>query len=388
MRPTILIFVATYLPGYKSGGPLQSISNLVEHLGDKFQFRVITSDRDLGGIDPYPGIKPGQWQTLGKAQVCYLSPEMQILRVFARLLRETPHDIVYFNSFLNSRFTTRPLLAQRLHLAQSRPTVIAPRGEFSEGALSLKSNKKRIFMLVARLIGLHSGLTWQASSEHEAADIQNLLGHLAHDIQVARNFPRRTSAVVPLGLRQKDAPLRVVYLSRIVPMKNLVFALEVLAKVKVPVIFSIYGPYEDATYWARCEAVIARMPSHIQVRAHGPVDTSQVMQILSGQDLFFLPTLGENYGHVIAEAFMAGLPVLVSDQTPWRRLAESGIGADLALHDHAPFARWIDSLSAMNKNEVTKLKKRVAKKAAQISDISATMRANVNLFESRLAHLT
>ena len=47
-RPKILCFVSHYLPGYLSGGPVKSISNLVDHLKDHFEFFIITSDRELG----------------------------------------------------------------------------------------------------------------------------------------------------------------------------------------------------------------------------------------------------------------------------------------------------------------------------------------------------
>jgi hypothetical protein len=30
-----------------------------------------------------------------------------------------------------------------------------------------------------------------------------------------------------------------------------------------------------------------------------------------------LPTLGENFGHVIAESLLSNTPVLISDKTPW-----------------------------------------------------------------------
>ena len=33
-------------------------------------------------------------------------------------------------------------------------------------------------------------------------------------------------------------------------------------------------------------------------------------------DLLFLPTKGENFGHVILESMSAGTPVLISDTTP------------------------------------------------------------------------
>ena len=52
---------------------------------------------------------------------------------------------------------------------------------------------------------------------------------------------------------------------------------------------------------------------------------------MAANDLFFLPTRGENFGHVIAEALSVGTPVLISDQTPWRKLAAVGLGHDLPL---------------------------------------------------------
>jgi hypothetical protein len=45
-KPTILILNEYYLPGYKAGGPIRSISNLVSWLGDDFNFKIITTDRD------------------------------------------------------------------------------------------------------------------------------------------------------------------------------------------------------------------------------------------------------------------------------------------------------------------------------------------------------
>src|SRR5205823_1312596 len=73
------------------------------------------------------------------------------------------------------------------------------------------------------------------------------------------------------------------------------------------------------------------LPTNIRVRAHGNLPHQQVIPTLSAYDLFFLPTLGENYCYVILEALVAGCPVLISDQTPWRNLPELGVGWDLPL---------------------------------------------------------
>src|SRR4051812_11201747 len=47
-KPCILTFSRFYLPGFRAGGPIRSISRLVECLGDEFQFRIVTADRDAG----------------------------------------------------------------------------------------------------------------------------------------------------------------------------------------------------------------------------------------------------------------------------------------------------------------------------------------------------
>ena len=44
----ILIVITTYLPGYQAGGPVLSVANLIEYLGDEYEFYVATLCHDLG----------------------------------------------------------------------------------------------------------------------------------------------------------------------------------------------------------------------------------------------------------------------------------------------------------------------------------------------------
>ena len=64
-----------------------------------------------------------------------------------------------------------------------------------------------------------------------------------------------------------------------------------------------------------------------------------------------MPTLGENFGHSILEALAASLPVLISDQTPWRDLEMRKAGFDLPLGDRDQFTVAIDKLAVMNGKE-------------------------------------
>ena len=69
MKPSILIALPHYRPGWKAGGPTRTIANLVEHLGDEFSFRILTSDRDYGDERAFPCIEADRWRRVGKAEV-------------------------------------------------------------------------------------------------------------------------------------------------------------------------------------------------------------------------------------------------------------------------------------------------------------------------------
>src|SRR5271165_7102295 len=45
-RKRVLVCSARYLPGYKSGGPIRSVANMISHLSPYFDFYVLTNDRD------------------------------------------------------------------------------------------------------------------------------------------------------------------------------------------------------------------------------------------------------------------------------------------------------------------------------------------------------
>ena len=52
----ILILVPYYFPGYRSGGPQQTIKNLVDTFADEASFYIYTQNHDLGIKMPYENI--------------------------------------------------------------------------------------------------------------------------------------------------------------------------------------------------------------------------------------------------------------------------------------------------------------------------------------------
>lgn len=384
-RPVVLAPLGYYLPGFRAGGPVRSMASLVETLGGEFDFRILCADRDMGDAEPYPGIVPGRWTAVGQATVHYTAPQLHTLAGLARIIRAVPHDVLYLNSFLSPHFTVRPLVARRLGLIGNTQVVLAPRGEFSEGALALKSAKKVVYRTVGGAAGLFRNILWQASSEREVADIRAALGVPGGDIRIAPNLSSLVaSRPPPHEQRRSGAPLRVLFLGRIAPMKNLDFALRVLAGGQAPVAFSIVGPPEDAGYRAECMRLAQELPAHVTVEWRGPIEPADVPGVMAEHDLFFLPTRGENFGHVIAEALGAGTPVLLSDATPWRGLAALGVGHDLPLAEPAAFIAAIDQAAAQSPQQASARRARAFAYACERQMASGDVEANRQLFAAAL----
>jgi len=387
-KPIILVLSDYYLPGFKSGGPVRTIANMVGQLGDEFKFRIITRDRDMLDTLSYESVSVDQWNSVGKASVFYASPDRLGFSSLVKLINDTPHDILYLNSFFSYIFTILPLLARRLGKLPNRPVVLAPRGEFSLGALGigiLKTLKKKVFIAAAKYAGIYRNITWQASSEHEAQDIKRVFPGSDSKIHVAPDLtPMLDEKQFGQIKRETNEPLKILFLSRIAPMKNLDFALEVLETVSSRAEFHIYGTIEDHSYWDNCRKIIERMPPNVSVSYYGAVNHEEVYGIMQSHDLFFLPTKGENFGHVIFEALSGGTPVLISDQTPWKDLEENGVGWVKSLKSKIPFVDVIEGLSKTNAQEMLKQRHKTWTYSVQHSRNLNVVEKNRQLFQKSL----
>ena len=331
-RLKVLTFVRSYLPGYKAGGQLRTVARIVEVLGEDIEFKIVTSDRDAGDGQSYTDIEL-VWNAVGNALVNYRDPRSRGFRALRDLIHNTPHDVIFLTSFFDFRFSIKSILLRYLKAIDS-PIVIAPQGEFSPGALAIKRAKKRLFIFLVKRLGLYKCVLWKATSELEAEHIRREFGHDA-EIHVAMDMPTidTLNQHLPKRPRKQPGTIRLAWLSRISPKKNVDGALRILEKLNGEITFDIIGPVSDPAYWRKCERIAANLPKNIRVNYRGIIEHHEVVQTLANYDLFFFPTHGENFGHVVPEALIAGCPVLMSDQTPWRDLTERGVGWDVALSE-------------------------------------------------------
>ncbi len=185
----------------------------------------------------------------------------------------------------------------------------------------------------------------------------------------------------------------MVYFGRLSPEKNLPFAFELLkefaqAHPERLVIYDLIGS-GSAAYEAKLHSLSAKLPSTIQVNFIGqlspealqtrlqpsslssqvsslsppqapsnlptfppsssypPPQVSSLIPLPSGLSYhaLLMPSLTENFSYTVLESLQAGIPLLISDQTPWRDLEAQGIGWDLSLENREP---WLVVLSSIH----------------------------------------
>jgi glycosyltransferase involved in cell wall biosynthesis len=360
MKPVILVFVDWYLPGYKAGGLITAVANLVHFIGDRFQLFVFTRDRDLTDKNAYTGVRRDEWTSVGKARVVY-SDDLSIGQLRRRILELLP-NVIYLNSFF-STLTIKSLCLRQARLIPACAIVLAPRGEFSPGALRIKAWRKAAFVACALRLGLYRDVIWQASSELERGHIASQLRaarfvnpaiHIAWDLPSQNWLQAANESPKPA----KRSGTRFLFISRVSRKKNLLFALDVLCALMGRVEFDILGPLDDPGYWKECQRKIEFLPGNVIVRYRGTIPREDVPKVASEYHFFLLPTQGENFGFAILEAMAASCPVIVSDRTPWREATDGGAGWSLPLEDRDLWRRVLQQCVDMDQAEYAEMSRR------------------------------
>jgi glycosyltransferase involved in cell wall biosynthesis len=355
-KKRVLVFIDWFLPGDKAGGPVRSVANLIAHLSQEYEFAVITRDTDYTERTPYSGVLSDTWNdTPYGARVYYISEEQLTRETISRLLKETAYDHVYLNGIWSQPFTRWPLEYLRGN-KKHVPVTIAVRGMLAPSAMAIKRLKKKTFLAFAKLNGFFDNVTFHATTDQEREEVKSVFGKNAV-VHVAGNLPRKNDFTIQQATEARiHGAVRLVSVARIAPEKNTLFAINVLAEVKATVTFDVWGACYDTAYYEQCQLAVADLPKHITVNFHGPLDSGKIAETLADADALFLPTRGENFGHIILEAMQCGLPVLISDQTPWKELEQQLAGWDLPLDNPKAFAEIIDRLAQISNEEMLRWK--------------------------------
>ena len=321
LKKKILIVNRYFLPGFKAGGPIQSLKNMCDALRTEYDIFVITLDKDFSSNRAYHDVVSDSWNHRDNCSIYYHSGSTIPSKLLSKVMDDIRPDVIYLNSFFDPISINAIRVAQR----QSVAIVLAPRGEFSEGALQIKWLKKKIFLILVRSLNKYSGITYHATTALESDDIQRVLGDV--DLFISENLVK--APVARPGTKEFSERIKLAYISRITPKKNLLIFLEFLKKVelKIYIDFSIYGPIDDSSYWSRCLKVMSEIPGErVSVNYKGAISHSELEDVFDVTHFTILLTSGENFGHSIYESLAHGVPVIISDKTPWLGLEKVSAG--------------------------------------------------------------
>lgn len=345
-KKRLLICIDWFFPGFRGGGPLDSCKHLADALADDLDIYVLTRNTDLGSTTPYPDIEPNTWVRMPRGyQVMYLDGKHLSLAWMRKVMADVKPDHIYVNSMFSHKFAINPLLLNAMGLIPAGTIfTVAPRGMLLPSALAKKNLKKKFYLRLAGGLFRKKNVHFHATNEQEAKSISTWFS--GRQILMADNLPSR-QLPEPVALEKQAGELRISYIARIDPIKNLRLFLKILLALPDGRIhLTIGGPVEDQAYWRECEQMMAAMPPHITVDYKGPIAKQAVAPIIAASHLYALLTKGENFGHSIFQALQAGRPVLISNQTPWRELETKGVGLDAPLNDEKEIMRYLCSALA------------------------------------------
>lgn len=375
MKTKLLIFIDWYKPGFKAGGPIRSISNLVDQLYDKAELFIITSNCDYLENIPYNTIKTEEWNTIDNAQVFYISKKNTNAKTIKKLIEEVKPNCVYCNSLFSYYFSLLPIyIAKKLKIR----TVLAVRGMLSKGSLGVKSRKKTFFLRSAKFIGYFNNIIFHATTNEEKNDIENAFGRDS-TIIVANNLSQKKS-ITFIKKHKNTNELKLISVARISPEKNTLFAIEILKNCRNNIVFDIYGPIYNQEYWEKCKIAINHLPKNVIVNYKGVLNHDDLDTTLTNYHALFLPSTGENFGHIIIEAMINSCVPIISDKTPWKDLESQKIGFDLPLDNQKIFTEKINLLASFSDEQFNEYSNNAYQFGVKINSNHQSIEAYKQLF--------
>lgn len=340
----ILAVIESFFPGRNGGGPVSALHNLSAQLPPDIRLFILTRNRDYLQSEPYASVVADEWIAEGQYRICYAS-DAAWWSIYRQAIREWQPDWVYLNGLFAP--LTRQILRDQ---SQTARIILAPHGNLGPGALRKAKLKKACWLWLARKRGVFKQIRWHAASPREAAQIRRHIDKDA-DIVVVPMAPAplpMTPEAHRVGDPEEKRTLRLVYFGRLSREKNLGFAFDCLKALATrrPDLRIIYDLYCIGAACPHLEARSGDMPSRVEVNFHQGLDQEDLRDRLScgNYHAMLMPSWTENFSYTTFESMQAGIPPVISDQTPWRELEAQGLGWDLSLE--TPEA-WLTALQAL-----------------------------------------
>ena len=225
-----------------------------------------------------------------------------VSRGLAQWLRHAvaDYDIIHIHALFSFSSTAAARSARRAGV----PYILRPLGTLAPYGMAQHAMLKRISWRL-----FERGMIADAAALHFTSEAERV---------EAERLGTFNSEVVPLGIDLSEyhagprdgAELRVLFLSRIHPKKQLDVLLRAVAAV-ADITLTVAGSGETA-YIAGLKELAATLGIADRVRWAGHLDGAEKLRAFESAGACALPSINENFGIAVVEALASGLPVIVS----------------------------------------------------------------------------
>jgi glycosyltransferase involved in cell wall biosynthesis len=338
MAMKVLQVSPAYFPALSFGGPIMTTLALNRLLCRNHQVTTLTTPLGLGSDDaagivfdtplPSPCGSELIYQPYSGYQHFTWSPaSLGWLRKNARQF-----DVVMLQGVWNFPLMAAAWVCQQ----QGIPYLVFPHGTLSEEAVQLRSGMKKRIMLavfVRRMLERAARIVF--TTPYEVVKVQS---HLRLDITPAMipnivddteflSLPARGALRHQLGIAEDTTVL--LHLGRVAPVKRLTTTVSALAQLRAngkPVALVVVGG-DESGYQAAVTQLATELGVTADIYFTGLLGRDASKQALVDADIFVLPSMSENFGMAVAEAMLARLPVVISDNVGLAQdVAASGAG--------------------------------------------------------------
>ena len=299
------MIIPAYKPTYVYGGPIEAVANLAESLvaiGHEVTVYTTTAngkkelDVEIGKEYNVENVKVTYFRRIIGGHN-HLSPSL--LRRLSRVVNR--YDVIHIHSWWN--LVTMP--AAWICRSKKIMPFISPRGTLTEYTFNHHRTlpKHIVHSLAGRKLLEQSILLFTSTREKEEA-LKFIRPRESFVLPNIHQFPPSQKR-----LYREQPYLKIIYLGRIDPAKNLEFLLRMVTHhLKIPYQLIIAGDGDPKYKQQLMESCMGLD----QIQWIGHIEGMEKYERLADSDIAILPSHTENYGNVVLESLSQGTPVLIS----------------------------------------------------------------------------